>query len=600
MGRSKCIEWEYLSQVKALGKGQYTCKCKFCPHQWDGGSLRIRTHLLGLIGHGVVACKEVPKEIQDRVRKMHLHAKASSSTTSAIRDRDALGDALIDDMDDSIPTGGSSMGSGDSIHVQECDVSCKKRKASMPMGQLNAAMKNHERKQARIALRRFFYAEDIPHWKVRSPYFLDMVRAIGRVGSSFVLPTYAELRKSELMEEVKQVDRDLMGVREQWEKYGCTIVSDGWSHTRNRLVINFMEISIHGAVFLKSVDTSGHVKSGDFILQHLKKVILDVGPTNVVQVCMDNAANCIRAGEMVEKEWPTIMFTRCACHCLDLLFEDIGKLVWVANTISQASKVVNYVTKKSSVLAIFRSHSSKDLLKPSATRFAYYFIMLSNLLDERCMQGLRKLLIDDRYMQMKVSKTQIANDVHDIVFSSLFWNECKVIVKICTPILKILCLVDREGATMGLIYELTDRMVEQLGSMHDIDQARMKDVMDLCIDRWNMFQTPLHAEGYLLHPIWRGKNQHADLEVNEGWLNYLERYTNGDIVMQGRLIDEFDMYKRGIGMFGRVIAKDETSTPMLQSLALKVLSQGSCASPCERNWSTYPLTHTKRRNRLLP
>ncbi|KAH7288850.1 hypothetical protein KP509_31G046500 [Ceratopteris richardii] len=448
MGRSTCIEWEYVSQVKALRKGQYTCKCKFCPHQWDGGPLRIRAHLLGLIGHGVVACKEVPKEIQDK--------------------------------------SGSSMGSGDSIHVQECDVSCKKHKASMPMGQLNAAMKNHERKQARIAL----------------------------LGSSFVPPTYAELRKSELMEEVKQVDRDLMGVSEQWEKYGCTIVSDGWSDARNRPVINFMAISIHGAVFLKSVDTSGYVKSGDFIFQHLKKVILDVGPTNVVQVCMDNAANYI------------------------------GKLVWVANTISQASKVVNYVTRKSSVLAIFRSHSSKDLLKPSATRFAYYFIMLSNLLDERCMQGLRKLLIDDRYMQMKVSKTQIANGVHDIVFSSLFWNECKVIVKICTPILKILCLVDREGATMGLIYELIDRMVEQLGSMHDIDQARMKDVIDLCIDRWNMFHTPLHA--------------HADLEVNEGWLNYLERYTNGDIVMQGRLIDEFDTYKRGIGMFGRVIAKDES------------------------------------------
>ncbi|KAH7294567.1 hypothetical protein KP509_27G007800 [Ceratopteris richardii] len=466
MGRSKCIEWEYVVQIKPLGKGQYTCKCKFCSLQWDGGPLRIRAHLLGLIRHGVATCKEVPKEITDRVRKMHLQAKATSSA-SAIHDRDALGDALIDDVDDSIPTGRSSMGSGESINEQE-------------------------------------------------------------LGSSFVPPTYVELRKSEVIEEVKQVDRDLMGVREQWEKYACTIVSDG-------------------CFFLKSVDTSGHVKSGAFIFQHLKKVMLDVGPTNVVQVCIDNAANCIRAGEMVEKEWPTIMFTKCACHCLDLLFEDIGKIVWVANTISQASK---------------------DLLKPCATRFAYYFIMLTNLLDERCMQGLRKLLIDDRYMQMKV------------------------IVKICTPILKILRLVDREGATMGLIYELTDRMIEQLGNMHDIDQARMKDVMDFCIDRWNMFHTPLHAVGYLLHPIWSGKNQHADLEVNEGWLNYLERYTNGDIVMQGRLIDEFDMYKRGIGMFGRVIAKDESrkqegvkwwetfgaSTPMLQSLALK----------------------TKRRNRLLP
>ena len=43
-----------------------------------------------------------------------------------------------------------------------------------------------------------------------------------------------------------------------------------------------------------------------------------------------------------------------------------------------------------------------------------------------------------------------------------------------------------------------------------------------------------------------------------------------------------------------------TATPNLMKLAIRVLSQGSSASPCERNWSTFSLIHTRRRNRLSP
>ena len=37
---------------------------------------------------------------------------------------------------------------------------------------------------------------------------------------------------------------------------------------------------------------------------------------------------------------------------------------------------------------------------------------------------------------------------------------------------------------------------------------------------------------------------------------------------------------------------------MLVILALKVLSQTTSSSACERNWSTFALIHTKQRNRL--
>ncbi|KAK8913951.1 hypothetical protein KSP39_PZI024294 [Platanthera zijinensis] len=42
------------------------------------------------------------------------------------------------------------------------------------------------------------------------------------------------------------------------------------------------------------------------------------------------------------------------------------------------------------------------------------------------------------------------------------------------------------------------------------------------------------------------------------------------------------------------------STPMLQSLALKLLSQPCSSSCCERNWSTYSFIHSMRRNKMTP
>ena len=39
-------------------------------------------------------------------------------------------------------------------------------------------------------------------------------------------------------------------------------------------------------------------------------------------------------------------------------------------------------------------------------------------------------------------------------------------------------------------------------------------------------------------------------------------------------------------------------TPTLRNLSIKVISQTTSSSACERNWSTFSLVHTKQRNRL--
>ncbi|MCO5559236.1 hypothetical protein L7F22_012831 [Adiantum nelumboides] len=80
--------------------------------------------------------------------------------------------------------GDASHGSGNvdvsKVGSADVSVSSHKGKLSKTQGSLAKAWDHQARKEATMAVRRFFYAEDVPFWKVRSPYFLDMISAVGK------------------------------------------------------------------------------------------------------------------------------------------------------------------------------------------------------------------------------------------------------------------------------------------------------------------------------------------------------------------------------------------------------------------------------------
>ena len=113
---------------------------------------------------------------------------------------------------------------------------------------------------------------------------------------------------------------------------------------------------------------------------------------------------------------------------------------------------------------MFRKFSKKELLKPSTTRFAYSFIVLSNLLDDRVYSGLRTMVVSEEWCQWKGPKTQQVEVV------SIIW---------CTR-----------------------RMIEEINKIQGINNMLLDEIRALCMDRCKMLHSPLHAIGYLLHPIW--------------------------------------------------------------------------------------------------
>ena len=167
--------------------------------------------------------------------------------------------------------------------------------------------------------------------------------------------------------------------REKWETYGCTIMCDGWTGPTKLSIINFMVYSKGSTIFLKSVDASDKIKDNKYIYGLLKDVIKEVGEANVVQIVTDNGSTFVKTGKLLMKKY-NLYWTPCAAHCIDLMFEDIGKRDSVAQLIGNGRKITNFIYNHGWLLAKMRQVCGGDIVRPGATRFATNYIALNSIL----------------------------------------------------------------------------------------------------------------------------------------------------------------------------------------------------------------------------
>ena len=112
---------------------------------------------------------------------------------------------------------------------------------------------------ASIAWCRFVVGCRLPFNLSRHHLARELVEAIVAAGPAWSLPM-PYLVTGPLLREVREaIDADLIIVREQYTK-GVTIICDGWSGRHKRAVLNFLAITIIGAVFLFAIHAGGQRK----------------------------------------------------------------------------------------------------------------------------------------------------------------------------------------------------------------------------------------------------------------------------------------------------------------------------------------------------
>jgi hypothetical protein len=163
---------------------------------------------------------------------------------------------------------------------------------------------------------------------------------------------------------------------EAWKEYGCTIMSDGWTNTSHRHLINFLAPNPTRTFFLGFVDASSEIANAPMLADLLQKQINKVGKEHVVKIDTNNGANFKLAGRLLMERILHLFWIPYVAHCLDLLLEDIGKIKKFSTCINMAKKVTRFMYKHGWVLDQMQDKIG-DLVRPGVTHFATSFLTLA-------------------------------------------------------------------------------------------------------------------------------------------------------------------------------------------------------------------------------
>ena len=131
----------------------------------------------------------------------------------------------------------------------------------------------------------------------------------------------------------------------------------------------------------------------------------------MVQIVTNNGSAFVKEGKLLMKKY-NLYWTPCPVHCIDLMFEDIGKRDSVSQSITNARKITNFIYNHGWFVAKMRQICGGDIVRPGKTRFATNYIALDSLLKKRVY--LKKVFISNEWASHKLSRIEVGHEVEPL------------------------------------------------------------------------------------------------------------------------------------------------------------------------------------------
>lgn len=628
-GKNPGPEWQFATNISRY----IDWKCNICNEIKSGGAPRIRDHFLG--GNSRICggkCKgpgaaEVSTRLRAALDKTgnNKKLKMSSAYQTPLSSQSNVGKSTL----------GSSQPEPPPVtNVSPItNVSPEFQVASTRTRQVNLvdSFRATALEEAQLALAKAIYFTGGSLAMVNHEEWKTAWKKIGEYGPTFTPPTYHHMR-NQLLDKCytntqQDVERLIINAMDQ---SGCTIVSDGWSNVQRRPLINIMVVSPRGECFIKAVDSAGEIKSGFYIASIISDVINEIGEKNVIQVVMDNAANCRAAGRILEQRYPKLYTSGCNTHSLNLVLHDWYKsndTEWFKTIIDKARRVVKFILKRQRLLDLYRQRMSTMIRLPCETRFATNFYMVESLLRNK--SAVMETFVCGPFSEWEASQSEYIKvkilSLRENISSKVFWDDVGDAYHVMMPIIFALRQLDSRAPNIGKVYMAWWSIQESLKKPEEpqesfvkpwkipFNKAKRETLGRFVHARWIAAHSPLHSAAFLLDPeYWAMDLNELDEEVLEDFYDVISRwFSNSD--EQAAAVTELTKYKLKEGRFSmnfvQKLATEQPawkwwllnggSAPLLRRLAIQVLAQCASNSSSERNWSTYKYVHSTCRNRLL-
>ncbi|XLR38555.1 hypothetical protein HN51_025715, partial [Arachis hypogaea] len=411
-----------------------------------GSYTRVRAHLSKISGEGIRFCAKVTSTKLEELKKLDSESTLLHESKKA----------------KSIPLPPLSNAS---------ELDSRKRRATGP---LEKAFNVNARETLDLHIARMFFPSGLPSHLAKNLYFVKAFSyAANNYIDGYIPPGYNKLRTTLLEKEKQHVERMLEPIKNSWSGKGVSIVSDGWSDPQRRPLLNFMAVTESGPIFLKAVDFSDEIKDKDYVAKQIRDVIREVGLSNVVQIVTDNAPVCKAVGLLIEAEFPSVFWTSCVVHTLNLALKDIcaaknieknnfvyQQCSWITQIAEDASFIKNFIVNHHMRLSIFNEFNTLKLLNVAPTRFAFTIVMLKRF--RLLKQGLTEMVISEKWSSYKKDNIGKAEFVTEKILSENWWQKIDYILAFTNPIYDVLRSTDTDAPTLHLVHEMWDLMIKKV------------------------------------------------------------------------------------------------------------------------------------------
>ena len=422
-----------------------------------------------------------------------------------------------------------------------------------------------EKERVHIHIAKFFYACGIPFNAANSRHYEVMIESVGQYGPGLVPPSYHQLRVPLLEKVKKQTDQLRLKHESAWKKYGCTLMSDGWTDRRGRHLINFLANSPDGTFFMGSVDASSESHDHLMLADLLQAKIEEIGKEYVVQIVTDNGANYKKAGQLLTTErFPPMFWTPCAAHCIDLMLEDVGSYKVFDATIKNAKRITTFIYRHGRLHNAMKVKTGgRELVRPGVTRFATSFLTLQCLF--KFQDALRQLFVSEDWSRSSLAKTEAGKQVYDLIMSTALWNNIANCIRAAQPLLVALRVVDAdEQPAMPELVVAMEHAKKTIKDSFENNASLCKFVIDIIEKRWDtQMGVQIHAAGLFLNPgkffDIQEKDYRNACKLREDFNDVLEKMVP-DIETRNLVSNQTDNYEHTRENFARQMAIDQRKT----------------------------------------
>ncbi|KAM5557525.1 hypothetical protein ABKV19_024750 [Rosa sericea] len=595
MVREKDICWEYAEKLDGN-----KVKCKFCQRVLNGGISRLKHHLSRLPSKGVNPCSKVRDDVTDKVRTI-IASKEDVKETSSSSKKQKFVEVK------SPPVSVSPVKALMSVETPSPIQKVFPTVTPMAPSSLN----NQENAERSIAL--FFFENKIDFSIARTSSYQLMIDAIAKCGPGFTGPS-AETLKTTWLERVKsEMSLQSKDIEKEWTTTGCTIIADTWTDNKSRALINFLVSSPSRTFFHKSVDASAYFKNTKCLAELFDSVIQDFGAENVVQIIMDSSFNYTGVANHILQNYTTIFVSPCASQCLNLILEEFSKVDWVNRCFLQAQTISKFIYNNASMLDLMKRFTGgQDLIRTGITKSVSSFLSLQTILKQR--SRLKHMFNSPEFC----TNSSYANKTHSISCISIiedndFWRAAEECVAISEPFLKVLREVSGGKPAVGSIYELMTRAKESIRTYYIMDENKCKVFLDIVDRKWrDQLHSPLHAAAAFLNPSIQYNPEIKFLtSIKEDFFKVLEKLLPSP-EMRRDITNQIFTFTKATGMFGCSLAMEARdvvspglwweqygdSAPVLQRVAIRILSQVCSTFTFEKHWSAFQQIHSEKRNKI--